>query len=66
MRYTYSRFFWERTSTFLGTSEVEITWDIPADVLPGVYRITYFGHSRNIFGSVSAFQGVTRTFTVVN
>ncbi|KAG2158746.1 Neutral/alkaline nonlysosomal ceramidase [Suillus bovinus] len=40
---------WNRTSTVLGTSTV--------DIRCGTYRITYYGDSKSLLGSISAFTG---------
>ncbi|KAL8683803.1 MAG: hypothetical protein Q9186_000291 [Xanthomendoza sp. 1 TL-2023] len=58
---------WRRTSTVLGTSEVEITWEVGADdgVDAGLYRFRYYG-DRKVFGSgkVEGFQGVSGIFRI--
>lgn len=60
-------FEWRRTSSVLGTSEVEITWEIEDDVsIPGgKYRFQYFGASKTpVSGEVVRFEGVSGVFGV--
>ncbi|XP_063992674.1 neutral ceramidase [Diachasmimorpha longicaudata] len=59
-----TRFYWARTSSILGTSQVEITWDIPLDVLPGKYRIRHNGYYRYILGGVFHYRGFSDIFEV--
>ncbi|XP_015117152.1 neutral ceramidase [Diachasma alloeum] len=59
-----TRFYWARTSVILGTSQVEITWDIPLDVLPGKYRIRHNGYYRYILGGVFPYQGFSDLFEI--
>lgn len=56
---------WRRTSTVLGTSEVEVQWDIGQDIGRGLYRVRYFGDKKNVgSGEVEAFEGVSGIFGV--
>ncbi|PFH50435.1 hypothetical protein AMATHDRAFT_60966 [Amanita thiersii Skay4041] len=55
---------WTRTSTVLGTSTVDITWTIESGMPAGTYRISYFGDSKPLIGSISSFSGVTSNFTI--
>ncbi|KAJ6546078.1 Neutral/alkaline nonlysosomal ceramidase [Mycena vulgaris] len=55
---------WARESTILGTSRVNVSWTIEDDTLPGIFRITYFGDSKPLFGSISPFMGTSSNFTV--
>ncbi|MCJ1410126.1 hypothetical protein MMC19_004211 [Ptychographa xylographoides] len=58
-------FRWRRTNSVLGTSEVDIVWEVPAVGDVGVsYRIRYFGASKSVGGDVTEFEGVTRLFIV--
>jgi neutral ceramidase len=43
---------------------VTISWDIPADIAPGDYRIRYFGDALGSGGTLTAFTGSTEPFTV--
>ena len=45
-------------------SRVEITWDVPADVRPGFYRVRYFGTARDARGGLREINGTTREFAV--
>ncbi|PYH99278.1 putative neutral/alkaline nonlysosomal ceramidase [Aspergillus ellipticus CBS 707.79] len=64
---------WKRTSTVLGYSEVTLQWQIedeyyntgnPDSIQYGTYRFHYYGDSKNIQGTVSAFEGTSDSFTV--
>ena len=58
------RFTWNRV--FVASSEAEITWDIPLNELPGLYRIRHFGHYKSITGEVPmSFEGQSRAFRVL-
>ena len=58
-------FEWRRTNSVLGTSEVDITWEIEADAMGGVYRIRYFGSSKTpVSGEIVEFEGVSAKFVV--
>ncbi|KAJ8676464.1 hypothetical protein QAD02_012251 [Eretmocerus hayati] len=59
-----TRFYWERTSIVLGSSQVTVRWEIPETVLPGEYRIRHNGYYRYIFGGVYPYQGVSNHFKV--
>ncbi len=56
---------WRRTSEILGTSEVEIVWEVEEGTEPGVYRVRYFGDAKSLGGGISAFEGVSSVFTLV-
>jgi neutral ceramidase len=47
-----------------GRSRVTVTWDIPPDVDPGIYRIRYLGDAADFQGRLTAFEGTTAPFTV--
>ncbi|KAF2742351.1 neutral ceramidase precursor [Sporormia fimetaria CBS 119925] len=58
---------WKRLNGLTGTSEVKITWDsagAPTAAPAGTYRIRYFGDSKAVGGKISAFEGVSRVFTL--
>ncbi|KAJ6473129.1 Neutral/alkaline nonlysosomal ceramidase [Mycena sanguinolenta] len=55
---------WTRVSTILGTSSVNVNWTIEAGTPSGTYRLRYFGDSKSLFGSISAFTGTSGNFTV--
>jgi neutral ceramidase len=56
---------WRRVSEVMGTSEVTIEWEIPADVEAGKYRVRYFGDSKSLTGTITAFEGVSAMFDIV-
>ncbi|XP_046453897.1 neutral ceramidase-like [Daphnia pulex] len=56
-------FFWERTSA-VGQSEAHLRWIVPADTPEGEYRISHFGHYKNIDASVVPYYGTTQSFSV--
>ncbi|KAF9479377.1 ceramidase [Pholiota conissans] len=55
---------WTRVSTILGTSSVTISWTIENGTPAGSYRLSYFGDSKPLIGSISSFTGTSSTFTV--
>ncbi|KAJ7064710.1 Neutral/alkaline nonlysosomal ceramidase [Mycena amicta] len=55
---------WLRVSTILGTSTVTLNWTIEAGTPAGTYRLQYFGDSKPLIGSISAFTGTSGNFTV--
>ncbi|KAF7324309.1 Neutral/alkaline nonlysosomal ceramidase [Mycena venus] len=55
---------WTRVSTILGTSNVNISWTIEPNTPAGTYRLRYFGDSKPLIGSISAFTGTSSNFTV--
>jgi neutral ceramidase len=57
-------FQWKRTSGLLGTSEVEISWEVESWTQPGVYRLRYFGNSKSLAGSVTEFTGTSGIFQI--
>lgn len=66
-------FHWRRTNEIMGTSEVEIVWEIGAlrgtipgyEPGPGVYRLRYYGDSRSLSGKITPFEGVSSSFVLV-
>ncbi|KAI0538803.1 Neutral/alkaline nonlysosomal ceramidase [Xylaria digitata] len=60
-------FRWRRVSELLGTSEVAITWET-ADpwAEAGMYRIKYFGDAKSLGGTITAFEGVSGVFELVD
>lgn len=61
---------WEQTDTILGYSEVTITWETETTsnsatapyAEAGTYRVAYYGDSKNILGTISAFNGTSNSF----
>jgi neutral ceramidase len=56
---------WTKTSEILGLSEVEIVWETESWVEPGQYRVKYYGDSKAVGGSITAFEGTSGEFVVV-
>ncbi|KVH94972.1 Neutral/alkaline nonlysosomal ceramidase [Cynara cardunculus var. scolymus] len=59
------KFKWSRPSKLSARSYATIEWHIPDAAVSGVYRITHFGASKSLFGSVKHFTGSSTAFTVV-
>jgi neutral ceramidase len=57
-----TKFQWQRR--FIAESLITITWEIAMDILPGTYRIRTFGSSRDIFGTITPYEGTSGTFIV--
>ncbi|GLB38061.1 putative neutral/alkaline non-lysosomal ceramidase, C-terminal [Lyophyllum shimeji] len=55
---------WLRTNTVTGTSTVTISWTIESGTPAGTYRLSYFGDSKPLIGSISAFSATSSSFTV--
>lgn len=55
-------FRWERWG--VAASKASISWDIPAELPAGKYRILHTGDQKNLWGTISAFSGTSRTFQV--
>ncbi|PSN72218.1 neutral ceramidase precursor [Corynespora cassiicola Philippines] len=56
---------WKRVNGLTGTSDVTITWDTSiTSPAPGTYRIRYYGDSKAVGGTITAFQGTSRSFTL--
>ncbi|KAI0262181.1 Neutral/alkaline nonlysosomal ceramidase [Gloeopeniophorella convolvens] len=55
---------WVRNSTILGTSTVTLSWTIEDGTPSGTYRLKYFGDSKPLIGSISAFTGTSSNFQV--
>ncbi|KAK1852695.1 neutral/alkaline non-lysosomal ceramidase [Colletotrichum chrysophilum] len=57
---------WTRTNWLLGYSEVTISWETAGDgAAAGTYRIKYYGDSKPLIGSITAFEGTSNNFTLV-
>ncbi|XP_059055517.1 neutral ceramidase-like [Achroia grisella] len=59
-----TRFYWERVSVLLGTSNVTVEWTVPAVTTPGTYRIVYHGVARLPLGIMRPFSGTSNAFDV--
>lgn len=57
-----TKFRWARDG--IAASKVTISWDVPAGTAPGSYRIVYHGDAKGLLGNITAFTGVSRSFTV--
>lgn len=55
---------WIRVDGFWGTSRVEISWETESWAVAGTYRIKYYGDSKPLIGSISAFTGISNAFTL--
>lgn len=58
------KFKWSRPSKLSTRSYATIEWQIPDVAISGVYRITHFGASKTLFGSVNHFTGSSAAFAV--
>ena len=57
-------FHWRRTSMLLGTSEVDIVWEIEDWAPRGEYRLRYYGDSKTVRGRLATIEGVSSVFNV--
>ncbi|CAJ2505451.1 Uu.00g128450.m01.CDS01 [Anthostomella pinea] len=55
---------WTRTNSVLGYSEVVISWESETDVAAGTYRARYYGDSKALSGTITAFEGTSDSFTI--
>jgi neutral ceramidase len=55
---------WAAASTILGTSNVNISWTIESGTPAGTYRLSYYGDSKPLIGSISSFTGISSSFTI--
>jgi len=53
---------WKRD--FIANSKITITWNIPAEIKSGEYRICHFGDSRDVSGKIKSYIGVSSTFKI--
>ncbi|GAB4823044.1 hypothetical protein N2152v2_010090 [Parachlorella kessleri] len=60
-----TKFSWDRPSKLSTLSYANVTWEIPADVEPGTYRIRHFGDHKHFWGNPEPYQGTSSTFEVV-
>jgi neutral ceramidase len=57
---------WKRVNGLTGTSDVTISWDTGLTAPePGRYRVKYYGDSKAIGGTITAFEGVSGVFRLV-
>ena len=57
-------FNWRKVSEILGTSEVKIVWETEDRVEAGQYRVKYYGDSKAVGGTITAFEGVSGQFVL--
>lgn len=57
-----TKFIWKRY--LAAQSRVTIEWQVPADAVPGTYRLVYFGDSKQLSGKITPFTGITAEFRV--
>ncbi|KAI7786068.1 neutral ceramidase [Diaporthe eres] len=55
---------WNRTNGLLGYSEVTISWETEDYAQPGTYRVRYYGDSKDVGGTITAFNGTSNKFTL--
>ncbi|KAG6203754.1 hypothetical protein E4U50_005557 [Claviceps purpurea] len=55
---------WRRTNSFLGYSEVDVSWETYGNAVPGTYRVKYYGDAKHLFGKIDAFEGTSNPFTL--
>jgi len=61
---------WYRDDVLLGTSHVVVSWETGAEsesvrgLQSGTYRIRYFGDAKSLGGEVTAFEGVSGSFSL--
>lgn len=58
------RFQWSRSGKLSPQSYATIEWWIPDSAVPGIYRISHFGSSKALFGSIRHFMGSSTAFVV--
>ena len=58
------RFKWSRPAKLSARSFATIEWRIPDSAVSGVYRISHFGASKRLFGSIHHFTGSSSAFVV--
>ncbi|KAJ7961308.1 neutral ceramidase-like [Quillaja saponaria] len=59
------RFKWSRPAKLSPRSFATIEWRIPESTATGIYRISHFGASKTLFGSIRHFTGSSSAFVVV-
>ncbi|KID83681.1 neutral ceramidase precursor [Metarhizium guizhouense ARSEF 977] len=60
----YLVYTWRRTSTLLGHSEVDFTWDTSGNAVPGRYRFKYYGDAKKPGSGIEAFTGTSNQFDI--
>lgn len=60
-----TKFFWYRKEFFSPYSYAKIQWQIPSGAKKGTYRIRYLGDHKNLLGTITSFEGLSKEFDVV-
>jgi len=61
-----TKFYWTRILNWeLEESYATIEWEIPANTIPGTYRIRHFGYQKSILGTISHYVGESPQFKVL-
>jgi neutral ceramidase len=56
---------WSRTSYLFSQSKVQISWEIPKNTKPGIYRIRHVGVYKSFLGGMmQKYKGYTKNFKV--
>jgi len=59
-----TKLLWTRTNVISGESQVEVIWDVPLDIEPGVYRLGHRGFHKTILRGVLPYEGWSVAFQV--
>lgn len=60
-----TRFIWRRWPLFcLPYSTATVEWRIPANIVPGTYRVSIYGEGKRLFGPLRSYAGTSREFRV--
>jgi len=59
-----TKYEWTRINSFLGTSQVTITWEIPKNQPSGTYRIKHYGDKKVLFKGIYPYTGVSNSFRI--
>jgi neutral ceramidase len=55
---------WINTNDLFGFSEVTIQWESETTVAPGTYRSHYYGDHKDLDGVITAFEGISSSYTI--
>lgn len=58
-------FEWKRVNGLTGTSDSKISWDTGFGAAKGTYRVKYYGDSKAVGGTITAFEGTSGIFTLI-
>jgi neutral ceramidase len=60
-----TRFIWRRWPLFcLPYSTATVEWRIPANIVPGTYRVSIYGEGKRLFGPLRSYAGTSGEFRV--